>query len=65
MRFFEWVKETKISLLMATLLAFALGFVDLVRGGITVSALLLTVAYCVLLPLLIWHWSDRDGRICG
>ncbi len=60
MRFFEWAKETKISLLLATLLAFAVGFVDLVRGGITVSALLLAVAYCALLPLLIWHWSDRD-----
>ena len=60
MRVFDWIKETKNSLGLITLAAFMAGFADLVRGGITVSALLLAVAYCVLVPLVIWHWRDVD-----
>ena len=41
---------------------FGLGFADLVRGGITVSAILLAMAYCVLVPLVIWHW-DGDAEL--
>jgi hypothetical protein len=46
-------KETKISLYVATALTLALGYADLWRGGITVSALLLAIAYCVCIPLAI------------
>jgi hypothetical protein len=63
MRFVDWMKETKNYLLLAALATFAVGFVDLVRGGITVSAILLAASYCVLLPLVMWHWGvdDRGG----
>jgi hypothetical protein len=46
---------TKIYLWLAVVLALGAGFVDLVRGGITLSAIALTVAYCVLIPLAIWR----------
>src|ERR1051326_5846278 len=63
MQIVSWFKETKNYLLVVTAAAFVLGFGDLVRGGITLSALSLTVAYCVLLPLLIWRWGPvDDGR---
>jgi len=55
-----YTKETKIYLYAAAVLALALGFVDLVRGGTTMSALLLAVAYCVLIPLAIWRSGPAD-----
>jgi hypothetical protein len=33
--------------------ALVLGFADLSRGGITISAILLVLAYCVLIPIAI------------
>jgi hypothetical protein len=33
--------------------ALALGFLDLIRGGITLGPVLLTIAYCVLIPAAI------------
>jgi len=63
MRSLLWIKETKNYLLLATIAAFGIGFADLVRGGITVSAILLAVAYCALVPLVIWHWAGRDGEM--
>jgi hypothetical protein len=33
--------------------AIIVGFIDLSRGGITVSAILLTIGYCVLVPIAI------------
>ena len=33
--------------------ALVLGFADLARGGITLSAILLVLAYCVLIPIAI------------
>ena len=65
MRFFYWLRETRNYLLVITATAFAAGFADLVRGGITTSALLLAGAYCALVPLLIWRWNgdnDADDR---
>jgi hypothetical protein len=47
-------KEIKIYLYVATLATFAIGYADLIRGGISVSALLLAIGYCVLIPLDIW-----------
>src|SRR4030095_3742255 len=56
-------QETKNYLIWAgaaaTLLA---GYVDLVRGGTTLSAILLTVAYTVLLPLAIWRNGESNGE---
>jgi hypothetical protein len=63
MRLLRSVKETKIYLLVVTLAAFGIGFADLVRGGISVSAILLAVAYCVLVPLVIWHWADGNAKL--
>jgi hypothetical protein len=63
MRFLDWIQETKIYLLLVTIATFGIGFTDLVRGGITVSAILLAVAYCVLVPLVIWHWADGDAKL--
>jgi len=34
-------------------LALVLGYVDLIRGGITVAPILLTIGYCVLVPIAI------------
>ena len=48
------LKKTKISLTLTTV-ALALGFADLIRGGTTLSALLLAIGYCVLIPLAIWQ----------
>ena len=65
MRFADWIKETKNYLLVATVAVFVVGFTDLVRGGITISAVLLATAYCVLLPLVIWTWNggiERDDE---
>ena len=54
-------KETKISLYGAAILVLALGFADLARGGTTMSAFLLAIAYCVLIPLAIWG-GGSDAR---
>jgi len=50
--------ETKNYLIVAAVLVLAAGYADLVRGGVTLSALLLALAYCGLIPLAIW----RAGR---
>ena len=60
MRFVDWLRETKNYLLLITLATFGAGFTDLVRGGITVSAILLAATYCVLVPLVIWHGTGGD-----
>jgi hypothetical protein len=66
-RFVSRSKEIKISLIGATLIVFVAGFADLVRGGITVSALLLALGYCVLVPLVIWSGGERedDQPVCA
>src|SRR5262245_55176367 len=51
-------KETKTYLYAAAALALFAGYADLIRGGITLSALLLAIAYCGLIPAAIW----RAGR---
>jgi hypothetical protein len=50
--------ETKTYLIAAAGLVLVAGYADLVRGGITLSALLLAIAYCGLIPAAIW----RAGR---
>src|SRR5690242_9020342 len=58
---FRRSKETKISLYGAAISVLALGFADLARGGTTVSAFLLAIAYCVLIPLAIWS-NGSDAK---
>ena len=55
-------KEIKIYLTVGTVLALGAGYADLIRGGITLSALLLAIAYCVLIPMLIWHDGGRGAE---
>src|SRR5829696_162658 len=43
-----------LALPLAALLLLALGYWDLARGGITLSALALTAAYCVAIPAALW-----------
>lgn len=44
-------------------LVLLLGYADLWRGGMTLSALLLAVGYLVLVPLAILRWPARTrGR---
>jgi hypothetical protein len=33
--------------------ALAVGYIDLIRGGITIGPVLLVIGYCVLIPLAI------------
>jgi hypothetical protein len=47
--------KTKISLYVAAAASIVLGFADLARGGTTISAFLLAIGYCALIPLAIWH----------
>ena len=51
-------KETRFSLYGGTAAVLAYGYFDLVRGGTTISALLLGLAYCVLIPMVIWMGAD-------
>jgi hypothetical protein len=55
-------RERKIYLSAGAAAALVLGFADLVRGGITVSALLLAIAYCALIPLAIWSTGDSATK---
>src|ERR1041384_7432903 len=54
-------KETKISLYGSAIIVLALGCAALARGGTTMSAFLLAIAYCVLIPLAIWG-GGSDAR---
>jgi hypothetical protein len=47
-------RQTKISLAIGTIVVFAVAFGDLWRGGITLTAFLLAIGYCVLIPAVIW-----------
>ncbi|HEY7234233.1 MAG TPA: DUF2723 domain-containing protein [Gemmatimonadaceae bacterium] len=53
-------KETRFSLYGGTAAVLAYGYFDLVRGGTTISALLLGLAYCVLIPMVIWSGADES-----
>jgi hypothetical protein len=44
---------------IAAVALFTLGFADLMAGGITASAICLTLAYCVFVPAYIWLGGDR------
>src|SRR6476659_4611408 len=50
--------ETKNYLYVVTAVVLVAGYADLIRGGITLSALLLAIAYCGRIPAAIW----RAGR---
>ena len=46
-------RRTAYLLWGAVALALLLGYLDLIRGGITISSILLVLAYCVLIPAAI------------
>ncbi len=46
-------RRTRYLLWGAVAVTLLLGYLDLIRGGITISAILLVLAYCVLIPLAI------------
>ena len=59
-------REIKISLYAAAAITLIAGYGDLVRGGITASAILLSVAYCALIPLAIWSGAaERESKDAG
>src|SRR6476661_8960537 len=53
------LSETKNSLYVIAGITLVLGFADLARGGTGIAAFLLSMAYCVLIPLAIWHGGCR------
>ena len=57
-------KEIRISLYVAAALTLVLGYADLWRGGTTVSAFLLAIGYCAMIPLVIWSGvlGEKDPR---
>src|SRR5450432_1292893 len=57
----SYSRETKISLYLGTAVTLAIGFVDLARGGTTISAFALAAAYCVLIPLVIWQGAAEKA----
>jgi len=56
------MSETKNSLYVVAGIVLLLGFADLARGGTAFASLLLSVAYCVLIPLAIWSGGGRAAR---
>src|SRR5436190_5408790 len=54
--------ETKNSLYVVAGVVLALGFADLARGGTGIASLLLSISYCVLIPLAIWSGAARTER---
>jgi len=53
----------RLALVGLTIVTFLVGYADLVRGGLTLGPIALTVAYCALVPTCIWYW--RRGSLGG
>jgi len=53
--------KTKFYLLAAAVACLLAGFMDLIRGGTTAAAFLLAIAYCVLVPMVIWQMGPKAG----
>jgi Protein of unknown function (DUF2723). len=53
-------RKIKFSLHASALVVLLAGYADLVRGGVSLSAFLLAIAYCVLIPLAIWDGAQED-----
>ena len=56
------LQERNFYLYLLAAAVLAAGYVDLVRGGTTISAFLLSIAYCVLIPLAIWRSRPLDDK---
>ena len=54
--------ERKFYLYAVAAVVLAGGYADLVRGGTTVSAFLLSLAYCALIPFAIWSSRPADDK---
>ena len=59
---FGRLQERNFYLYAIAALVFVGGYADLVRGGTTVSALLLSIAYCALIPLPIWRSRPIEDK---
>src|SRR5438046_7551081 len=59
------LQETKISLPIGAAVVLGAGYADLARGGTTISAFLLAIAYCVLIPLALWSHASGEGPVGG
>ena len=53
--------EIKFSLFALAATTLVAGYADLARGGITLSAVLLSLAYCAFIPLAIWSGAHGDS----
>ena len=56
------LQERNFYLYLLAAAVLAAGYVDLVRGGTTISAFLLSIGYCVLIPLAIWRSRPLDDK---
>jgi len=56
----RYSNKTKFYLLLGAALVLLLGYVDLARGGITLSAILLAIAYCAAIPAALWNWRAAN-----
>src|SRR6185437_2845296 len=54
-------QKIKFSLYLIVVGVWGTGFVDLIRGGTTLSAFFLVIAYCIGVPLVIWFGGRRYG----
>ncbi|HVX41605.1 MAG TPA: DUF2723 domain-containing protein [Gemmatimonadaceae bacterium] len=59
MRISPYLKERNFYLSLSAVVL-ALGYLDLIRGGTTVSAFLLAIGYCALIPATIWAGAPAD-----
>src|SRR6185437_13938859 len=56
-------QKIKFSLVAAAVIVWIVGFADLARGGTTLSAFALAVAYCILIPAALWYRVDRGALV--
>ena len=53
--------KIKFSLIGSAVVVWLIGFADLARGGTTLSAFALAIAYCVLIPAALWYRGSEKG----
>ncbi len=58
-----FLRDKNFSRIVIAAVALLGGYADLVRGGITISAILLALAYCVFIPMALLGPRDGDGSV--
>ena len=61
----EHQQKIKFSLIASAVVVWSIGFADLARGGTTLSAFALALAYCLLIPAALWYGADRSAPVAG